>query len=333
MSEHRPRAGHVTRRELLVGAAAAAVAACRPKPYDARRFTRPAESKVGLFVAPAYGDGLADVVYRGVELLAPPVKGLTVLLKPNMVEFEQDTVINTHPSVVAATAEAFLRLGAAQVVVGEGPGHRRDVEYLLETTGLVRYLADRRLTFVDLNHDDIGWTDLRSNFTGLGQIALPVELLRADLIVSMPKLKTHHWAVLTAGMKNLFGVVPGAVYGWPKNILHAKGIDNSILDLAATVRPQFTIVDGVVGMEGDGPIMGRAKPVGVLVMGADVVAVDATCARIMGFDPERVAHIAEAGHFLGNVAERRITMAAEPLSRFATSFEMPPSFTMAHAQG
>ena len=96
------------------------------------------------------------------------------------------------------------------------------------------YLRDRRLTFVDLNHDDVAWTTLRSHFTGLDRIALPVELLRADFIVSMPKLKTHHWAVITAGMKNLFGVVPGAVYGWPKNVLHAHGIDNSILDLAAT---------------------------------------------------------------------------------------------------
>ena len=86
-------------------------------------------------------------------------------------------------------------------------------------------------------------------------------------------------------MKNLFGVVPGSVYGWPKNVLHMAGIENSILDLAATIRPQFTIVDGITGMEGDGPIMGEPKHVGTIVMGNDVVAVDATCARIMGINP------------------------------------------------
>ncbi len=76
---------------------------------------------------------------------------------------------------------------------------------------------------------------------------LPVELLKADVIVSLPKLKTHHWAAMTASMKNFFGVVPGAVYGWPKNFLHFHGIDNSIVDLVATIRPHFTIVDAVIG--------------------------------------------------------------------------------------
>ena len=71
---------------------------------------------------------------------------------------------------------------------------------------------------------------------------LPAELLQADFIVSMPKLKTHHWAVMTGSMKNLFGGVPGAVYGWPKNLLHFRGIDNSIVDLAATVRPHLAVV-------------------------------------------------------------------------------------------
>ncbi len=63
-------------------------------------------------------------------------------------------------------------------------------------------------------------------------------------------------------MKNLFGVVPGAVYGWPKNLLHMRGISNSILDLNGVVRPHLAIVDAVTAMEGDGPIMGRARTLG-----------------------------------------------------------------------
>jgi uncharacterized protein (DUF362 family) len=317
------------RREFLTATAAALLTAtaCGRKPYDRQRFSRPARSPVGLFPAQDYSDAVADVVYRGIRDLAPPVTGRRVLLKPNMVEFERDTAINTHAIVVAGAADAFLRLGAAEVVIGEGPGHRRDVEYLLGATGLIEYLRDRRLSFVDLNHDDVVWTDLRSGFTGLGQMALPAAVLRADLVVSMPKLKTHHWAVVTAGMKNLFGVVPGAVYGWPKNVLHMAGIENSILDIAATVQPQFTIVDGIVGMEGDGPIMGKPRHVGVLLMGTDVVAVDATCARVMGFDPARIRYLGEAGQFLGNIAESRIEMRGERLERFAASFERPPSMT------
>jgi uncharacterized protein (DUF362 family) len=323
----------LSRRDFLVAATAVATAACRRRRYDSRQFARLDLSPVGLFAAPEYGDSLAAVMQRGLAEFALPVKGLRVLLKPNMVEYEHDTAINTHPAVVAAAADAFLRLGAAEVIVGEGPGHRRDVEYLLDATGLFGYLRDRRLTFVDFNHDDVVWTTLKSDYTGLGQIALPVELRRADFVVSMPKLKTHHWAMLTAGMKNLFGVVPGAVYGWPKNVLHAHGIENSILDLAATVAPHFTIADGIVGMEGDGPIMGSPRRVGVLVMGPDVVAVDATCARVIGLEPARVRYLNEASRFLGNIADRQIEMRGEPLVRFATRFEMPPSFAAAGTAG
>ena len=94
----------------------------------------------------------------------------------------------------------------------------------------------------------------------LGKLHLPRTLLSADFIVSMPKLKTHHWAGVTWPMKNLFGVMPGIVYGWPKNVLHYAGIPQSILDINATVKPHLAIVDAVVGMEGDGPIMGTPKP-------------------------------------------------------------------------
>jgi len=119
-------------------------------------------------------------------------------------------------------------------------------------------------------------------------------------------------------------VVPGAVYGWPKNLLHFRGIENSIVDLAATVRPGLAIVDGVVGMEGDGPIMGRARQVGALVMGQDLVAVDATCARLIGLRPERMPHLATAGAFLGNLEQERISQQGEPLSRYATTFDIRP---------
>jgi uncharacterized protein (DUF362 family) len=142
----------------------------------------------------------------------------------------------------------------------------------------------------------------------------------------MPKLKTHHWTGMTCSMKNFFGVVPGAIYGWPKNLLHARGIENSILDLCATVRPAFTIVDAVVGMEGDGPIMGRPRPLGFLAMGPDQVSVDATCARAIGLEPGRITYLAQAADFLGNLDESRIDVRGEPLSRFRTRVDVIPAF-------
>ena len=254
------------------------------------------------------------------------VRGKRVLLKPNMVEYAAERVINTHPALVAGAAQAMLRAGAASVVVAEGPGHRRDIEYLVTATGLYDYLRDVGVRFVDLNHDDVRSVRLGSRFTDLTELQLPVELLRADLVVSMPKLKTHHWAGMTGSMKNLFGVVPGAVYGWPKNILHWRGIDNSIVDLVSTIRPGLAIVDGIVGMEGDGPIMGTARPVGCVVMGQDPVAVDATCARVMGLRPERITFLRMAGEFLGNVEAGSIEQRGERLERFRTPFQVLPQF-------
>jgi len=138
----------------------------------------------------------------------------------------------------------------------------------------------------------------------------------------MPKLKTHHWAGLTASMKNFFGAVPGAVYGWPKNILHVRDISRSILDLVATVRPSLTIVDAIVGMEGDGPIMGRARSLGFVAMGTDLPAVDATCARVIGIDPKKVVYLDAAGHFLGNIDPRRIDQRGEDPQRYRTNFDL-----------
>ena len=127
-------------------------------------------------------------------------------------------------------------------------------------------------------------------FAGEQEFYFPNTVLGADLIVSLAKMKTHHWAGATLSMKNFFGVVPGSVYGWPKNKLHYIGIPESIVALNRQFgQKAFAIVDGVVGMEGNGPIQGTPKPVGVLVMGSDLVAVDSTCCRVMGIDPEKVS--------------------------------------------
>jgi uncharacterized protein (DUF362 family) len=321
----------LTRRDLLKLLPATGLAlagACRrtPRPYDAAQFVHPSISDVAILPAASYDVDLTDLVARGLRLLNVDVRGKRVLLKPNLVEFERDRVINTHPALVAAAAQALRSLGAARVVVAEGPGHRRDTEYLVTSTGLYDALRDVGADFVDLNHDDVRRVPLRSRFMDLTDLAFPVALLDADLIVSMPKLKTHHWAGMTCSLKNLFGVVPGAVYGWPKNLLHFRGIDNSILDLASTVRPRLAIVDAIVGMEGDGPIMGRPRAVGCVVMGDDVVSVDATCARIMGFKPGALGYLRQAGEFLGNLPVSAIRQRGEVLSRFTTRFDVLPSF-------
>jgi len=315
----------LSRREFVTAVSLSLISGACRQPFDPRRFHVPQSTAVGLFPANSYAVDFADLIFRGFQELGIRLTGRRVFLKPNMVEYEVGTAINTHPQVVAGAAIACRRAGATDVVVGEGPGHRRDMEYLLTATGLSDQLREQRIRFVDLNHDDVAVVPLQTSFTGLRELALPVTVLESDFVISMPKLKTHHWAGMTCSMKNLFGTVPGAVYGWPKNPLHVHGIPNSILDLTATVRPQFAIVDAVTAMEGDGPIMGRHRPLGFVAMGSDPVAVDATCARVIGLDPEKIEYLKPAAEFLGIIDPSRIEQRGESPVRYATVFDVVPA--------
>jgi uncharacterized protein (DUF362 family) len=138
-------------------------------------------------------------------------------------------------------------------------------------------------------------------------------------------MKTHHWAGATLSMKNLFGVVPGGVYGWPKNVLHWAGIDESIADLHSLFPRQFCIVDGIVGMQGNGPILGSPKHSGVIVAGDDPVSVDATCCRVMGIDPLKVKYIQLAGKH-NAWSPRDVRQIGESVRSVATPFDLVEDF-------
>ena len=127
-------------------------------------------------------------------------------------------------------------------------------------------------------------------------------------------------------MTNMFGVVPGTKYGWPKNVLHWKGIHRSILDICATAPAHFVIADGVVAMEGNGPLNGSHRHLGKIVLADDPVAADFTCARLMGLNPHAVWHLDRAAHFLGNGSHDRIDMIAEGLPRNTVPFDVLPEF-------
>jgi uncharacterized protein (DUF362 family) len=299
----------------------------RSAKWQREAFRKKENSRVAILSAARYDQPLKDTIARGIKLCGLDVRGKRVLLKPNLVEFDPKGVINTHPAVIEAAIDTFRSLGAAQVTVAEGPGHRRDNEYLLSASGLYGVIKEHRVRYVDLNSDDVRATPLRSKFTHLKQLYLPESLYNADLLVSMPKLKTHHWVGVTLSLKNMFGVVPGVVYGWPKNILHWQGISNSILDINSSLPlPQFAIVDGIIGMEGNGPLQGPAKNSGVVIFGDDLVAVDATAARLMMLEPAKIDYLATAGEFLGNLNRERITQIGEPIEKVQQDFKIIDDF-------
>jgi uncharacterized protein (DUF362 family) len=254
------------------------------------------------------------------------IEGKTVLIKPNFVGLDLLGCMNTHPALILAVRESFLKLGAGQVVIGEGPSMDRDTEAVLESVKLRDHVKPLKGTFVDLNIDDVERVELKTRASRLKELCLPKTVLGADFLVSMPKLKTHHWAGVTLSLKNMFGIVPGGCYGWPKNVLHWAGIENSILDINAAVRSDFAIVDGIIGMEGNGPIQGTPKQANVLVFGNDPVAVDATCCRIMGLLPEKVRYIAAAGTLLGHVIGEKIEQIGESIESVRTPFAVLNEF-------
>jgi uncharacterized protein (DUF362 family) len=209
-------------------------------------------------------------------------------------------------------------------VIGEGAGHRRDSLLVLEDSGLGEVIVEDRIAYVDLNIDRVAAQRNRGGFTDLATLAFPVSVLETDLLVSVAKMKTHHWAGVTLSLKNMFGVMPGAVYGWPKNVLHFAGIQRSILDINSTRLPDYAIIDGIIGMQGDGPIVGDPAPAGVVVMGPDPVAVDGTAARIMGIDPWSVPYLSVAGSRLGRLHERLIEQRGEPVRAQVMPFALVP---------
>jgi uncharacterized protein (DUF362 family) len=287
---------------------------------------RKARSRVAVLNAEAYSEGLERTLLDGLRLFPIDVRGKCVLLKPNLVE-DLPEPVNTNAVLIGAAARCFVQLGARRVVVGDGPGHQRDTELVVASAGLKSILREKRIEFVDLNRAEVRRVKLRARYSGLGELWLPCEVLASDFVVSMPKVKTHHWAGVTLSLKNMFGVVPGMKYGWPKNLLHWSGIHESVLDIAATVPIHFVIADGIIAMEGNGPLQGDPRALHKIVLSDDPVAADATCARLMGIEPARVSHIAAASRFLGNLDETQIQLVGEPAAPPAKPFSVLPEFS------
>lgn len=291
-----------------------------------RRLSQP-EARVAILKESSYENDLVDTIRRGIALypdFQARVKDSRVVLKPNFVDYYPGHPINTHPAIIAAAIAVFRRLGAREVIVAEGPGHKRDTEMMLEKTGLDLILADEQVRFIDLNLDAISPVKLVSSYTGLSELFFPHTILGADLVVSMPKLKTHHWAGATLSLKNLFGAIPGVKYGWPKNYLHWYGIANSIADIALALKPDFAIIDGIQGMEGDGPLHGSAVQSGVIVMGDNLTAVDATAARVMGLYPENLQYLRYMLPYGGAIHDERIEQLGEPWQQVQQHFKLIP---------
>ncbi|MDH3291298.1 MAG: DUF362 domain-containing protein [Gemmatimonadota bacterium] len=340
--------GNITRREFAVGSACAvgslAAGACLGT-------TAPGEPTAR--VAAVRGANLATMtrdVLDGLGGIGTVVgEGETVFIKPNMVTLPGAVQSNpfasgecTKPEIVVAVAEECLKAGAAEVVIGDGshqPVLRWDLATTLDgSTNLaqeaVRLTAayGRPVRVASLEVDSPAWVEVPSG-TYLGTIAVSSLVANADRVISIPVAKTHSWAQLTLALKNFIGVTPFTRYGEFVNGYWDRGkeFDHSstaaiaaiYLDIVKGIRPDLAIVDFSIGVEGDGPTLGHGghrvdmkERLGswLLIASTDLVAADATAARIMSHDPARMTQLRmgyEMG--LGEIRGERIELVGERL--------------------
>lgn len=223
--------------------------------------------------------------------------GRKVVLKPNLLSSTHppEAAVNTHPSVLGALTEYAVEQGA-RVILGDSCGclSLDSTEKAIEITGL-RAIAERTGAEV-VNFDRTPAEEVRlDGSSGLGSVRIPKVVLEADALVTVPKFKTHGLTLLTGAVKNLLGLVPGK----GKKDVHVaapkpESMARALVDLFAACPPALAVMDAVVGMEGEGPAGGRARPVGYVMASADAVALDAVQGAMMGFAPGQVLTTAQA---------------------------------------
>jgi uncharacterized protein (DUF362 family) len=226
---------------------------------------------------------------RGFELLdlsSEIINNNSILIKPGLVEAKDicDNV-TTNPIFLSALIKSLKEINNnCNLQVCEGSGHERDTEYLLQKTGIKEVLKNYDLDFVDLNQEDVLKIDNDDSLV-FQSLLLPKIWFETGYRISLAKLKTHHRVALSLGMKNLFGCVPGSIYGWPKNYLHWMSTPRSIVDLTTYLKPNLTIIDGIFGVEGNGPLHGLQKDSHVIIIGSSTACVDMATAQLIGFSP------------------------------------------------
>ncbi len=250
--------------------------------------------------------------------------GKTVLLKPNLLAGrEAEAGITTHPVFVSTCASYFRALGA-NVVIADSPGgvyNKMTLESIYKATGLKEAAEQSGAT---LNFDVTAEEIRRKDISPLAfHIITPI--LRADLVVNLARLKTHALCEISAAVKNLFGAIPGL----QKPEQHARFPKRAdfaamLCDLCLVCAPQINIIDGVRGMEGNGPAGGTLRDVGVVLGSVNPFAADLAASFVMGFESDEVGTVRESvRRGLCPTSVKDLDLVGEELSSFAAKFKRP----------
>lgn len=212
------------------------------------------------------------------EIIKP---GMKVLLKPNMLmAFDPSKGVTTNPAVIKAIADEVCAL-KAEPFVGDSPGGVGSMyDNVLKATGI------KELGIPIVNFESKGMKKFDNPKADVDPIYISNAAMSFDLVINIPRMKTHELTILTCGIKNMFGCVPGLKkIAYHLDAPTSERFAKALVDLFEKIRPAVTIVDAVIAMEGHGPSNGSLRQVGLIISSRDTVAVDAVCSKIMGLQP------------------------------------------------
>lgn len=274
-----------------------------------------------VMIHPADYSTVRAAVDRAFDLFPMDARGKKVLIKPNVLRASgPEEGIVTHPAVLRAVVERVEAMAPASLVVGDNPGlfNYGDNEESFRQTGLMEAAKG--------HYENIGNASRPLSFDPefMARVNVSQAVLDADLIISLPKFKTHGLTVITGAIKNSYGILPGA----QKAQLHkAAGsperFHEVIVEVFGIRVPDLFIMDAVVGMEGNGPASPDLRDIGLILASNNAVALDAVMARMMGLDPDRLRFFEKAVELgFGSFDSEQIEIEGEfkPLS----DFELPP---------
>ncbi|MCJ7594840.1 MAG: DUF362 domain-containing protein, partial [Desulfobacterales bacterium] len=239
-----------------------------------------------VMIHPATYENLREAVDRAFEIFPLRLKGKKVLIKPNVLRASdaQEGIV-THPAVLRAVVEKVESLGPASIIVGDNPGlqYYGANEETFQRTGLMEAAKG----YYQNIGDESRKVDFNPDF--LPVVSVSRAVIEADIMISLPKFKTHGLTVVTGAIKNNYGILPGA----QKARLHraagsAVRFNEMVVDVFRLRVPDFFLVDAVVGMEGNGPASPDLRNIGMILASDYGVAMDAVMAAMMGCDPGRL---------------------------------------------
>jgi uncharacterized protein (DUF362 family) len=236
--------------------------------------------------------GLGDVVSAGD----------TVLIKPNLCWNNYvDSPITTDYRVVAEIVTEVKALGAGRIIIAEGPfGPECFTRTNLAASKFNPIEGVEFFSFNSCSKNDCYYLKGKPSVTGKA-LYIPKIYVDADVVITVPKMKTHNAGMVTLGLKNAFGVPPRSIYGTSgaakgaKVLLHQNyDFSEAIVEINLIRKPDFTVIDGIVAGEGNGPLQNTPVDAQIILAGRDVVAVDTVGAFFMGFNPAKIPHLALA---------------------------------------